>query len=117
MLWSPVWRWSPTARLRRDQGPEPSEEDGPRRETGTDASIAATPAPERLLRIEPGAGPTSPAVAEALVVTVRSHQAAVLVVGSRGRSAVQEILLGSVAMAVLHHAYRPVMVVPPNDRP
>ena len=56
-------------------------------------------------------------MAEALVVTVRSHQAAVLVVGSRGRSAVQEILLGSVAMAVLHHAYRPVMVVPPNDRP
>jgi len=35
-----------------------------------------------------------------------------LVVGSRGRSAIREILLGSVAMATLHHAYRPVMVVP-----
>jgi nucleotide-binding universal stress UspA family protein len=77
---------------------------------------AATPAPEHLLRIEPGPGPTSRAVAEALATTARSHQAAVLAVGSRGRSAVQEILLGSVAMAVLHHAYRPVMVVPPNDR-
>jgi nucleotide-binding universal stress UspA family protein len=73
---------------------------------------AATPARERLLRIEPGPGPTSRAVAEALAATARCHQAAVLVVGSRGRSAVREILLGSVAMAVLHHAYRPVMVVP-----
>jgi nucleotide-binding universal stress UspA family protein len=78
---------------------------------------SATSAPERLLRIEPGPGPTSRAVAEALAATARSHQAAVLVVGSRGRSAVREILLGSVAMAVLHHAYRPVMVVPPADRP
>jgi nucleotide-binding universal stress UspA family protein len=35
-------------------------------------------------------------------------------VGSRGRSAVREILLGSVAMATLHHTRRPVLVVHPE---
>ena len=44
------------------------------------------------------------------------HEAALLVVGSRGRSAMQEIVLGSVAMATLHHAHRPVLVVPGTDR-
>ncbi|MDQ4118714.1 MAG: universal stress protein, partial [Actinomycetota bacterium] len=38
--------------------------------------------------------------------------AGVLVVGSRGRSAVREVLLGSTALAVLHHADTPVVVVP-----
>ena len=35
-----------------------------------------------------------------------------MVVGSRGRTAVRKILLGSVAMATLHRAHRPVHVVP-----
>jgi nucleotide-binding universal stress UspA family protein len=42
--------------------------------------------------------------------------AALIIVGSRGRSAWGEILLGSVAMAVLHHAERPVLTVPGADR-
>jgi nucleotide-binding universal stress UspA family protein len=36
----------------------------------------------------------------------------VIVAGSRGRSAARELLLGSVAMAILHRAQRPVLVVP-----
>ena len=44
--------------------------------------------------------------------TLGGAVAAVLVVGSRGRSALREILLGSVAMAALHHSPRPVVVVP-----
>jgi len=52
------------------------------------------------------------AVADALAAYARQRQAAVLVVGSRGRSAAREILLGSVARATLHHAHRPVIVVP-----
>lgn len=52
------------------------------------------------------------AVADALAEQARARDAAVLVVGSRGRSARQEVLLGSVAKAVLHHAHRPVLVVP-----
>jgi nucleotide-binding universal stress UspA family protein len=55
------------------------------------------------------------AVAEALAGCARSRAAAAIVVGSRGRSAVREILLGSVAMATLHHSHRPVMVVPHAD--
>ncbi|WP_019875303.1 universal stress protein [Sporichthya polymorpha] len=51
-------------------------------------------------------------VAAELTASARDHRASVLVVGSRGRSAVSEILLGSVAMATAHHAHRPVLVVP-----
>ncbi|GGQ84578.1 universal stress protein [Couchioplanes caeruleus subsp. azureus] len=51
------------------------------------------------------------AVAAMLSAHARTRHAAVLAVGSRGRSAVEEILLGSVAMATLHHAHRPVLIV------
>jgi nucleotide-binding universal stress UspA family protein len=40
----------------------------------------------------------------------------VIVVGSRGRSALREIRLGSVAMATLHHSPCPVVVVPHRAR-
>ncbi|WP_372788948.1 universal stress protein [Paraconexibacter sp.] len=49
----------------------------------------------------------------ALADTAQEHGAAVVVVGSRGRSAASEVVLGSVAMGVLHHAKRPVIVAPP----
>lgn len=59
-----------------------------------------------------GDGPPGRAVATALAGCARGHGAALLVVGSRGRSTAREILFGSAAMATLHHAHRPVMVVP-----
>lgn len=49
--------------------------------------------------------------AAALVACAGQHAASVLVVGSRRRPAVREVLLGSVALAVLHRAPRPVLVV------
>lgn len=64
-----------------------------------------TPAPGPV----PGRGR---GIARALIDTGRRHGAGVLVVGSRGRSALREILLGSTAMAVLHHAHMPVLLVP-----
>jgi nucleotide-binding universal stress UspA family protein len=56
------------------------------------------------------------AVADALARCAAERGAAVITVGSRGRSPVREILLGSVATAVLHHAHRPVLAVPRGSR-
>jgi nucleotide-binding universal stress UspA family protein len=80
---------------------------------GVPDSVDAPP-PARLRRVDAGGGSSGRAVADALASTARTEGAALLVVGSRGRSSVKEILLGSVAMATLHHAYRSVMVVPPT---
>jgi nucleotide-binding universal stress UspA family protein len=68
------------------------------------------------LRVPGGHGAHGRVVAGALSGCARSRRAAALVVGSRGRSAVEEILLGSVAMATLHHVHRPVLVAPAASR-
>ena len=48
------------------------------------------------------------------VLRAASRQAAVLVVGSRGRGPVRSLLLGSVSLAVTRHAACPVVVVRPH---
>jgi nucleotide-binding universal stress UspA family protein len=83
-----------------DAAPEPSEVPG--------AEVVTLPPVRRLGA--PGHG-----VADALAGYARQRGAALVVVGSRGRSAVREILLGSVAKATLHTAHRPVMVVPSSS--
>jgi nucleotide-binding universal stress UspA family protein len=45
------------------------------------------------------------------------HQAEVVVVGSRGRSQLAEIMLGSVAHYLTHHSQIPVVVVPNASGP
>ncbi|WP_229795810.1 universal stress protein [Actinoplanes campanulatus] len=52
------------------------------------------------------------AIALSLAGQAGAEHAALIVVGSVGRSALSEIMLGSVAMAALHHAHRPVLLVP-----
>ncbi|MEV4281511.1 universal stress protein [Actinoplanes xinjiangensis] len=64
------------------------------------------------LRVPPGHGTPAQAIANGLITCARYHNAAVLLLGSRGRTATTEILLGSTVMATLHHAHRPVLVVP-----
>lgn len=60
---------------------------------------------------------SSRSVAERLDRLADECAAAAIVVGSRGRGAMRELLLGSVAKATLHNVQRPVLVAPgPRDR-
>ena len=80
---------------------------------GEEDAAPAAPEGARTAVLAPlGVSENARAIADALVRHAQEAGAAVIVVGSRGRSAIREILLGSVAIAVLHHADRPVMVVP-----
>jgi len=83
-------------------------------ESTADADLVSTGSTEAGLTVLPRAGRSGSARATAgtLLEHALDLGAAVLVVGSRGRSAGREVLLGSVAMAVLHHAHHPVLVVP-----
>ena len=54
----------------------------------------------------------SRSVAEQLEACATERAAAAIVVGSRGRSVLRELMLGSVAKATLHNVRRPVVVVP-----
>lgn len=49
--------------------------------------------------------------AHAIVAAARAHDAGVIVMGSRGRSDVTALLLGSTAHKVIHLSDRPVLVV------
>ena len=52
----------------------------------------------------------------AILAVAGEHDAGVIVLGRRGVSAAELRILGSVANAVVHHADRPVLVVPePRD--
>jgi nucleotide-binding universal stress UspA family protein len=64
------------------------------------------------LHVARGRGLHAPATSDALLARANEHNAAVLVVGARKHSLVREALLGSVALGLLHHAHRPVLVVP-----
>jgi len=83
-----------------------------------DGDEGETPTPDTaggsvtVVRVSAGRGAQGRAVAEALSAVATEHKASAVVVGSRGRTAMRKILLGSVAMATLHRAHRPVMVVP-----
>ncbi|HEX3316907.1 MAG TPA: universal stress protein [Solirubrobacteraceae bacterium] len=47
-----------------------------------------------------------------IVQVANQHEASLILLGTHGRSGVRATLLGSVATAVMHHAGRPVAVVP-----
>lgn len=79
-----------------------------------DGSPSSDPHGAKVLHVRAGHGPAGHAVATALRTCATEQHAAAVVVGSRGRSAIREIVLGSVVMATLHQVYRPVLVVPPQ---
>lgn len=84
----------------RDEDDDPAARQWP-----DDVEVLSTSEPNWLGR------PRDRATADALIDFADRRDAAVLVVGSRGRSAVREVLLGSVAVAAVNRSHRPVMVV------
>jgi nucleotide-binding universal stress UspA family protein len=60
-------------------------------------------------RAERGGGP----VWAAIVDVADELDASLIVTGSRGLAGARSVILGSVSTRVLHHAHRPVLVVPP----
>ncbi|MEJ2863802.1 universal stress protein [Actinomycetospora flava] len=67
---------------------------------------------DRTVVVSRAPGGSARAVAAALDTEAADHDAGVVVVGARGRSALRDLVVGSTAMAVLHHVHRPVLVVP-----
>ncbi|WP_433244927.1 universal stress protein [Actinomadura nitritigenes] len=63
-------------------------------------------------RAERGGGP----VWAAIVDVADELDASLVVTGSRGLAGARSVILGSVSTRVLHHAGRPVLVVPPPKK-
>jgi nucleotide-binding universal stress UspA family protein len=63
------------------------------------------------LAAEPMAMEATGPVWQTVIETAREHDAAAIVMGSRGLTGVSSILLGSVSSAVTRHADRPTLVV------
>ena len=60
---------------------------------------------------EPLAAEEGVSVADTVIATAEQHDAAAIVVGSRGLGAVKSRLFGSTSKTLLHDAHRPVVVV------
>lgn len=67
------------------------------------------------LQAAPRAIRTARAHWEAIVAFADESDADVVVLGSRGHSAIAAAVLGSVSTGVLHHSSRPVLIVPDRD--
>jgi nucleotide-binding universal stress UspA family protein len=78
---------------------------------GRVAEEGAQIAREAGLRAESIAIEATPPVWKTIVETADLHDAAAIVMGSRGLSGLRSLLLGSVSNAVVHHADRPTLVI------
>jgi nucleotide-binding universal stress UspA family protein len=63
------------------------------------------------LRAEPVAVEARGSVWSTIVELADRHDAAAIVMGSRGLTGLRSMLLGSVSSAVVHHAHRPTLVI------
>ncbi|MEU8347178.1 Nucleotide-binding universal stress protein, UspA family [Actinomadura meyerae] len=120
-VWEPLLTqitWAPIAAV----APVPAEpKDGDRWEeekqaeqlarAGADLAAAAG-LTDVTTRAERGGGP----VWAAIVDVADELDASLIVTGSRGLAGARSVILGSVSTRVLHHAHRPVLVVPPPKK-
>jgi nucleotide-binding universal stress UspA family protein len=85
-------------------------------DAGRVASEGARLAKDAGLDAEAVAVEATEAVWKTIVQVADSHDAAAIVVGTRGLTGVHSALLGSVSGAVVHHAEQPTLVIHrPND--
>ncbi|TMQ97521.1 universal stress protein [Actinomadura soli] len=118
-VWEPLLAqlaWAPLAAATPLAGePEPGEKFEEERQAerlarqGADLA-AAGGLTEVTTRAERGDGP----VWAAIVDVAGELDASLIVTGSRGLGGARSMILGSVSTRVLHHAGRPVLVVPPT---
>jgi len=78
---------------------------------GRVAEEGARIAREAGLRAEPIAIEATPPVWKTIVETADLHEAAAIVMGSRGLTGLRSMVLGSVSSAVVHHTDRPTLVI------
>ena len=64
------------------------------------------------LAAEPRVATAIDAVADTIIAAADETAAAVIVLGSRGRRGLKSLLIGSVSHHVVHHARRPVLILP-----
>jgi nucleotide-binding universal stress UspA family protein len=85
--------------------------DGAQRTADEGARLAA----EAGLEVRAEAARAQGNVWRTVLEAARAHGAAAVVIGSRGRSAVGALVLGSTSRALAHHAPVPLLVAPPAD--
>lgn len=110
ITWAPLATATPvTAEAPGDQYEEEKQAE---QLAGKGAEIAlAAGLTEVTTRAERGGGP----VWAAIVDVADELNASLIVTGSRGLAGARSVILGSVSTRVLHHAHRPVLVVPPPE--
>jgi nucleotide-binding universal stress UspA family protein len=79
------------------------------------ARAGAERARQAGLDAEGVARPRGATIAETILAEAAAVSAQVIVLGTRGLTGVKSMMLGSVSHAVLHHADRPVMIVPSEE--
>jgi nucleotide-binding universal stress UspA family protein len=67
------------------------------------------------LNAQPRSRAQETTIADAILAEANDVDARAIVVGTRGLTGIKSVLLGSVSNAVVHHAKRPVIVIPSPD--
>ncbi|NKZ06108.1 universal stress protein [Actinomadura latina] len=108
LSWAPLAAAVPVAADAADDQYEEEKQAEQLARKGADIALAGG-LTDVAVRAERGGGP----VWAAIVDVADELNASLIVTGSRGLAGARSVILGSVSTRVLHHAHRPVLVVPP----